>query len=86
MKKTTLILLIIATISLSSCKRSMESWSRSIQSSDRNYEIEYYSGGKLIKYYKFKGILNSQANSEGYYFSVEDTLIEISGDILVKSY
>jgi hypothetical protein len=48
--------------------------------------IKFLTGGKLISDYTFKGILNNQEHSDGYYFYVNDTLVEVSGDILVKSW
>ena len=85
MKKTALILLFVTALSLCGCARSCESFNRSFETSDRNYTIEQYSGGVLIKTYQFKGILNNQENSDGYYFTIKDTLIEIGGDLIIKS-
>lgn len=83
MKKLILFCLLI---SLASCQRACTSFDRDVQFTDRNYNIKTYSGGKLISEYNFKGILNNQKNSDGYYFYKNDTLVEVSGDILVKSW
>lgn len=79
------VLLVIAAISLASCQKGWESLKKNIQTSDRNYEIEQYSGGKLIATHKFKGTLNDSENSDGVYFYKGDTLIELSGDLIIKS-
>jgi hypothetical protein len=55
-------------------------------SGSRNYHIEQYSGGRLIQVYDFHGALNDSENSDGYYFFQKDTLVEISGDIVIKSW
>ena len=92
MKKKTIVnqtlfvaLLIIATISLSSCQKTWESLKKGLQTTDRNYEIEQYSGGRLIAVYKFRGILNDSEGSDGCYFYKGDTLVELSGDLIIKS-
>lgn len=78
-------LLIIAALTLSSCQKTWESLKKDIQTTDRNYEIEQYSGGKLIATHKFKGTLNDSEGSDGVYFYKGDTLIELSGDMIIKS-
>lgn len=85
MKAKILILIIMCAVIFGGCARSCEELDRRMQSSNRTYHIQQYSGGVLIREYKFTGILNNQENSDGYYFSVEDTLIEIGGDIIIKS-
>lgn len=83
MKKVVFILLIIC----SSCTpRGCQRAQRQMQFSERNYHIKQYSGGKCIGEYKFKGILNTEEQSDGYYFIQSDTLIEVSGDITIKSW
>lgn len=86
MKKIKILLLIlIAGAIFTSCRKGIESIRKGFQTSNRNYQIELYSGGKLIKTYEFRGILNDAENSDGYYFYKNDTLIEISGDLEIKS-
>lgn len=67
------------------CARSCESFERDFQTSDRHYHIKQYSGGVLIKEWDFAGILNNQENSDGYYFTMNDTLYEIGGDLIISS-
>jgi predicted small secreted protein len=86
MKKLSYILLVILSLSLAGCARTCETWNRDMQMTDRYYHIEVYSGGQLIRTYDFKGILNNQTNSDGYYFTVGDTLHEVGGDIIIKSW
>jgi len=80
------VLSIIALISLSSCARECQRFDKKWQSSERNYLIEQYSGGKLVKTHSFKGILNDSEGSDGFYYSVGDSLIEVSGDLIIKSW
>ena len=84
MKK--ILFLAIIALSFAGCQRSCNSFTREFQTSTKNYDIKVYSGGKLVEQYKFKGILDNQKNSDGYFFYKNDTLIEISGDIIIKSY
>jgi len=80
-----IVVFIIAIMLLTSCQKSIESFKKGFQTTDRNYIIEQYSGGELIGKYKFKGTLNDSENSDGYYFFEQDTLVEISGDIIIRS-
>lgn len=83
MKKILLIILTI--ITFCSCKKAIAHLEKNIQVSERNYHIEQYSGGKLIASYDFKGILNDAEGSDGYYFYENDTLFELSGQLVIKS-
>jgi len=78
--------LIIAVMLFSSCQKELEGMKKNFQTTNRHYHVEQYSGGVLIAEYDFVGTLNDSENSDGYYFTEGDTLIEISGDIIVKSY
>ena len=85
MKKIFILLLILVSVSFFSCKRGLQKFERGFQATNRTYHIEQYSGGLLIEIYDFEGILNNSENSDGYYFFKNDTLIEVSGDLIIKS-
>ncbi len=76
-----LLALVFAACSTKGCTRMNKEW----QMSDRTYIVKQYSGGKLIGEYKFEGILNDSEGSDGYYFFKGDSLIEVSGDLIIKS-
>ena len=80
--KSLLILAIIA-ITLSSCSRGCQYFSRNIADNHKQYvNIKQYSGGILINEWDIYGIINNSDKSDGYYFyDREGKLIEISGDI-----
>lgn len=75
----------LAVLMLSGCARGCERMEKQYQFGDRQYEIEQYSGGKLIRIHKFKGILNDSEGSDGFYYTKGDSLIEVSGDLIIKS-
>ena len=79
------IIALIILISTGCTQRGCQRFERSFQYSERHYIIQQYSGGKLVNEWNFKGILNNEENSDGYFFFKGDTLIEVSGDIVVKS-
>lgn len=89
MKKNKQTILIIAlfliAILSASCQKTWEQLKKDVQTTDRNYYIEQYSGGTLIATFNFNGTLNSSENSDGVYFYRGDTLIELSGDMIIKS-
>jgi hypothetical protein len=83
MKKLFLIILIFMT---GCTTRNCQRWSKDHQYSDRYYHIKQYSGGQCVNEYTFKGILNDSEGSDGYYFFKNDTLVEVSGDLTIKSW
>ena len=69
---------------VSACDRDYEKIRRDIQVGKKSYRIELFSGGKLVKYWDTKTIVNSSEKSDGYYFRDSDeNLIEISGDVVI---
>ena len=84
MKK--LLFIVIAIIMLSACtQRGCQKFDRNFQFSERYYHIQQYSGGKQVNEWKFKGIINNEEKSDGYFFIINNTLYEISGDITIIS-
>jgi hypothetical protein len=81
----TKLLFISSILLLSSCQKSIEGFKKNFQTTDRDYVIEQFSGGKLVKTYKFTGTLNDSEGSDGFYFYNRDTLVELSGDLIIKS-
>lgn len=82
MRKAILFLLLV--IGLSSCQRSCQKMRRQYQASKRTYYIEVYSGGKLIHSETFNGVITEEEGNGAYYYK-GDTLVEISGDYILKS-
>ena len=78
--------LVIATLTLAGCARDCARMKRSTQTGKREYLITHYSGGKVIGTYRFRGLLNNAEDSDGYYWTVNDTLYEVSGDLLIRSW
>lgn len=72
-------------LTLTSCARSCQSFDRSFQTSARNNEVVMYSGGDTVFYDKFNGIINNSEGSDGVYYYKGDTLVEVSGDYIIKS-
>ena len=80
-------LIFISLLLMTSCTpRGYQRASRTFQFSERNYHIKQYSGGKCVGEYKFHGILNNEEHSDGYFFFRADTLVEVSGDLTIKSW
>lgn len=85
MKKLFYLLAIIAVISLSSCARSCQSFSRNFSDNvSSDVRVTFYSGGQIIKVYEFHGIVSNSKNSDGYFFYYKGKGVEVSGDVLVE--
>ena len=52
------------------------------------HKVEMYSGGKLVKEWVATGKVQSESNSDGYYFNDKETgkLVEVSGDIVITKF
>lgn len=79
-------LLFIALIIFTSCtQRSCQKWEKSTQYSERQYEVHLFSGGDTVYTDKFRGIINGEEATDGFYYFKGDTLVEVSGDYVIKS-
>lgn len=73
----------IALLTLTGCQRGCQKIERSLQVTDKPVIVRHYSGGVLIREYRFTGIVNNSEASDGYYFTIGDTLYEVSGDVQI---
>lgn len=76
---------LILFVTLSGCARQCTSMDKKWQAGERQYEVIMYSGGDTVFYDKFKGIVNDSEGSDGCYYIKGDTLVEVSGDYVIKS-
>lgn len=76
---------IIIALGLSGCARSCARFEKRTQTSPRFYRVSFYSGGKEVFSDSVRTMINSEDNSDGIYYYKGDTLIEISGDYILKS-
>jgi hypothetical protein len=82
MRKYLIILIVVA---LSSCQRWTARVEKKYQVSERKYELTMFSGGQVVFKDSVKTIVNSEDNSDGIYYYKGDTLVEVSGDYVLKS-
>lgn len=86
MKKNLLYLFCVVLIATTGCTaKGCASFNKKFQMSARDYEIEVYSGGKLIKTYKFEGTLHGNNESGYYFFDHEGKLVKLPADIIITS-
>jgi hypothetical protein len=67
------------------CTASDQQAIKKTSSEERDYEVIMYSGGAVVFHDKFHGIVNNSENSDGCYYFKGDSLIEVSGDYIIKS-
>ena len=79
------IVILLGCLSLMSCQRSCQKLDRSIQVTERNYQIVMFSGGDTVFVDNFTGIINNSESSDGVYYYKNSQLIEVSGDYVIKS-
>jgi hypothetical protein len=51
---------------------------------NREYEVILFSGGDTVFHDKFSGIINDMPGGGAFYYK-GDTLVEVSGDYVIKS-
>lgn len=81
-KKLSVFILLAA---LCGCQRQCQRFNRGFQTTARHYEVLMYSGGDTVYHDNFYGIINDAEGSDGCYYYKGDTLIEVSGDYIIKS-
>lgn len=79
------IALFILLAGLCGCQRQCARFNRNVQSSPRHYQVVMFSGGDTVFNDNFYGIINDAQGSDGCFYFKGDTLIEISGDYIIKS-
>lgn len=84
MRKSTLLFAAILLL-FTSCQRGCQRLEKKYQMSDRTYEVKVYSGGETVFKDRFTGIANDTEGGDGMYYIKGDTLIEVSGDYILKS-
>ncbi|KKN79238.1 hypothetical protein LCGC14_0342560 [marine sediment metagenome] len=80
MKK--LIFVILIALTITGCARSCDDFERTTQG-NADYQVIQYSGGVVVGQWSFNGIVNSSLSSDGYYFIINDRMIEVSGTIKI---
>lgn len=79
------LMLVAACVTLSSCERGCASMEKRNQTSKRQYEVTVFSGGDTVFHDNVRTMVNSEESSDGIYYFKDDTLVEISGDYILKS-
>jgi hypothetical protein len=85
MKRTTIITAFLLVLLTSCTQRGCQRFQKKTQFSERSYEVVVFSGGDTVYHDKFTGIVNGEEGTDGFYYFKRDTLIEISGDYVLKS-
>jgi len=80
--KYSLIALVVACLSLSSCTDADRAKMGGIGS---KFKVEMYSGGTKVREWISSGKVHSEQGSDGYYFNdtATNTVVEVSGDVVI---
>jgi len=85
MKKSLLTAFAMILLLTSCTQRGCQRFDKNMQFTERTYEVSLYSGGTIVFQDTFKGIVNGEQGTDGFYYFKQDTLIEISGDYVLRS-
>ena len=83
--KLTVAATLITLITLNSCTDAIKA---KMGGYGDDHKVEMYSGGKLVKEWVSTGKVQSESDSDGYYFNDKETgkLVEVSGDIVITRF
>ena len=86
MNKTLLALAIIGTLALTGCGAFKNNLSRMGEAlSTGNYVVTVWSGDKAVRTYEIKdGFVNSEKESDGWFFMHNGKLVRVSGTVTIE--
>lgn len=85
MKRSSVFVALLLVLLTSCTQRGCQRFQKKTQFSERRYEVLLFSGGDTVFSDSFKGIINGEEGTDGFYYFKGDTLIEVSGDYVLKS-
>lgn len=77
-------ILLVSALFMGGCARGCESFDRDFVATSKKVIVRQYSGGKVVGKWEFHGVVNSSAESDGYYFRYGKKMIEVSGDVRIE--
>ena len=86
MNKTLTALALIGTLALTGCGAFMNNVGRTVEAlSSGNYVVTVWSGDKAVRTYEIKnGFVNSEKESDGWFFIHNGKLVRVSGTVTVE--
>ena len=86
MNKSLLTLTLIGTLALTGCGGFKNSISKTANAlSTGNYTVTVWNGGKAVRTYEVKnGFINTEVDSDGYFFFVDGKLVRVSGTVTIE--
>lgn len=86
MKKATLVMISAAVLFLAGCSAAMNNYSKTAAGMlSGNYKVTVWSGGQAVAVYHVKdSFVNTEQNSDGWFFFVDGKLIRVSGTVTVE--
>lgn len=85
MKKVSILISVIALFLVSSCTDAKRE--KMLMNYGKEFTVEMYSGGQLVRTWTSSGKVSSEAQSDGYYFKDKATgkLVEVAGDVVITA-
>ena len=86
MKQTILLLTLIGILALTGCGAFKNNIGRSLEAlSSSNYTVTVWSGDKAVRVYEVKnGFVNTETNSDGWFFMCNGKLVRVSGTVTIE--
>lgn len=86
MNKSLLTLALIGTLSFTGCGAFKNNIGKAANAySTGNYTVTVWSGDKAVRTYEVKnGYVNTEVNSDGWFFFVDGKLVRVSGTVTIE--
>ncbi len=86
MNKTLLTITLIGAIALTGCGGFKNNIGKAANAlSTGNYTATVWSGGKAVRTYEVKnGFINTEVDSDGYFFFIDGKLVRVSGTVTIE--
>ena len=84
--KLLLLITVTATLTLTGCGAFKNNLSKSVEAlSSGNYVVTVWSGDKAVRTYEIKdGFVNSEKESDGWFFMHNGKLVRVSGTVTIE--
>lgn len=86
MKTPTNLLICLALFFLAGCSAAVNNYNKTAAGmSAGNYKVTVWSGGKAVAVYNVKdSFVNTEADSDGWFFFVENKLVRVAGTVTIE--
>lgn len=85
MKYKNLLLILLLTLTLTGCGAFRNSFNKTLNAwGSGHYIVTVWSGEKAVRVYDVNGFVNTESQSDGWYFVVNGKLVRVAGTVTIE--